>query len=94
MSCLFNSLGQLLRIPTNDMRQKICDYLAENKPIMDGMATSDILAFEHPNYVANMRNSHVWGGEPSKYKLLSIYGRRGCLFKIVVIINQQLNFYH
>jgi len=62
MSCLFNSLGHLLNIPTNDMRQTICDYLAENKPIMDGMSTADILAMESPNYVANMRKSHVWGG--------------------------------
>lgn len=62
MSCLFHSLGQLLQIPTNDMRQTICDYLASNKPIMDGMATSDILALEGPRYIENMRNSHVWGG--------------------------------
>ena len=62
MSCLFNSLGQLLKLPTNDVRQLICDYLAADKPIMDGMATHEILAFEGPNYIANMRHSHVWGG--------------------------------
>lgn len=62
MSCLFNSLGRLLDIPTNDMRQIICDYLAANKPIMDGMSTADIVALESPQYIANMRNSHVWGG--------------------------------
>jgi hypothetical protein len=44
------------------MRQTICDYLASNKPIMDGMETSDILALEGPRYIENMRNPHVWGG--------------------------------
>lgn len=62
MSCLFNSLGRLLNISTNDMRHIICDYLEANKPIIDGMSTAEILAFEVPNYVANMRNHHVWGG--------------------------------
>ena len=62
MSCLFNSLGRLLNIPTNDTRQKICDYLTSNKPIMDGMETKDILAFEGPNYIQRMRQSSQWGG--------------------------------
>jgi hypothetical protein len=62
MSCLFNSLGHLLEIPSNTMRQTICDYLAENKPIIEGMSTSDILSFEGANYICNMRQSHVWGG--------------------------------
>ncbi len=65
MSCLFNSFSCLLGIPANTIRQTICDYLAENKPIMDGMSTHDILALEGSSaasYISNMRQSHVWGG--------------------------------
>ena len=65
MSCLFNSLGHLLNIPPQTVRQTICDYLAANRPIMDGMTTYEILALECGNpaqYIANMRHAHVWGG--------------------------------
>jgi hypothetical protein len=62
MSCLFNSLGRLLDIPTNTVRQTICDYLQANKPILDGMSTQDVLAMERADYITHMRNSSVWGG--------------------------------
>ena len=65
MSCLFDSFSRLLGVPTDTIRQTICDYLADNKPILEGMNTHDILALEASSaesYIANMRLPHVWGG--------------------------------
>ena len=47
------------------IRQRICDYLQNNLPILDGMETRDILKLEAPSsehYISNMRNSSTWGG--------------------------------
>lgn len=62
MSCLFNSLGRLLNTPTDTVRQTICDYLAADKPVLDGMETHDLLALEGPQYIQRMRQSSTWGG--------------------------------
>jgi hypothetical protein len=62
MSCLFHSLGALLHIPTDAVRQQICDYLDAGKPVLEGMETSDLLALEGANYVARMRHASTWGG--------------------------------
>jgi len=62
MSCLFNSLGRLLNNPTDSVRQIICDYLAADKPVLDGMETHDLLALEGPQYIQRMRQSSTWGG--------------------------------
>jgi hypothetical protein len=63
MSCLFHSLGQLLKIPTDGVRQQICDYLEANKPILEGMETKDILAMDGGSgYIQRMRQSSTWGG--------------------------------
>jgi hypothetical protein len=62
MSCLFNSFSRLLDIPTDTIRQTICDYLAKDGIIMDDMATVDVLAFDRENYIEHMRCSHTWGG--------------------------------
>ena len=62
MSCLFNSLGRLLNVPTDSVRQIICDYLAADKPVLDGMETHDLLALEGPQYIQRMRQSSTWGG--------------------------------
>jgi hypothetical protein len=43
----------------------ICDYLQENKPIMDGLDTYDILKLESTNettYIEHMRLMSTWGG--------------------------------
>ena len=76
MSCLFNSLGRLLNTPTNTMRQTICDYLAANKPIMDGMSTADILAMEAPNYIHTMRSPNMWGGAIEIQAAVNMYKAR------------------
>jgi uncharacterized protein YpbB len=62
MSCLFNSMSYFLPYSSNEIRQQICNYLEENKPIMESMETKQILAMEKPNYIASMRQSSTWGG--------------------------------
>ena len=67
MSCLFNSMSYFIKEewgPTG-IRQRICDYLEQNLPILDGMETRDILQLEAPtseSYIAKMRHASTWGG--------------------------------
>jgi hypothetical protein len=46
MSCLFNSLSYFIKEDSNIIRNKICDYLEENKQIIDGIETKLILQYE------------------------------------------------
>ena len=46
MSCLFNSLSYFFNEKSFDIRQKICDYLKQNNPIIDGLDTLFILNLE------------------------------------------------
>ena len=46
MSCLFNSLNHFINEGSYEIRQKICDYLQENQPIIDGLDTHFILELE------------------------------------------------
>jgi hypothetical protein len=62
MSCLFNSISFHISEPSNTIRNKICDYLKQNKKIMDGISTKDVLKFESSNYITEMRKSTTWGG--------------------------------
>jgi hypothetical protein len=62
MSCLFNSLSYFINDDSFKIRQTICDYLEENKPIIDGLDTKEILKYENGNYIQNMRNTCTWGG--------------------------------
>lgn len=65
MSCLFNSLNYFIQEGSYEIRQKICDYLSENKPIIEGIETHEVLKFENDNinhYIMNMRNMSTWGG--------------------------------
>ena len=50
MSCLFNSFSYFLKLDSRSIRNKICDYLQENKPIIDGLDTKMILDMDRPNY--------------------------------------------
>lgn len=67
MSCLFNSLSHF--IPQTDpqaIRARICDYLQSNSPIIDGMATHDVLQLDSlttpDQYIGAMRSPSTWGG--------------------------------
>jgi hypothetical protein len=65
MSCLFNSLSYFINEPSCQIRQKICDYLQSNLPIMDGIETSVVLELEQnssSNYINSMRSTSTWGG--------------------------------
>jgi hypothetical protein len=49
----------------NGIRQRICDYLEKNLPILEGMETRDVLQLEAPtaaHYISKMRNPSTWGG--------------------------------
>ena len=67
MSCLFNSMSYFIKEdwgPTG-IRQRICDYLEKNLPILEGMETHDVLQLEAPtaaHYISKMRKSSTWGG--------------------------------
>jgi hypothetical protein len=62
MSCLFNSFSRLLGEDPQVIRNRICDYLEADEPIMEGIPTKMILDSDRPNYIAQMRNPSVWGG--------------------------------
>lgn len=62
MSCLFDSLSYFINSDSNSIRQKICDYLQANKPIIEGLPTDLILSLDGPGYISKMRNSSEWGG--------------------------------
>jgi hypothetical protein len=62
MSCLFNSLSYFINIDSYTIRQLICNYLEENKPIIDGLSTATVLEYENNNYISNMRQTSTWGG--------------------------------
>ena len=63
MSCLFNSLSYFINDTSFNIRQKICDYLQQNKPIIDGLETHEILKFENTvnGYISAMRSPSTWG---------------------------------
>jgi hypothetical protein len=68
MSCLFNSLSHFIAPQTDPqaIRARICDYLQANSPIIDGMATHDVLQLDSLNtsdqYIGAMRSPCTWGG--------------------------------
>lgn len=61
MSCLFDSLSYFLNYTGEQIRQKICDYLEENRPIIEGVPTDLILGLEDDNYIKKMRRRNEWG---------------------------------
>jgi len=62
MSCLFHSLSHFISLDSDSLRQEICNYLQENKPIIEGMDTISILNMERGDYIQHMRNSSTQGG--------------------------------
>ena len=59
MSCLFNSLSYFLNLENKVIRNMICDYLQENKPIIEGIATHDILKYEKEDINKYINNIHL-----------------------------------
>lgn len=67
MSCLFNSMSYFIKeeLGPTGIRNRICDYLEKNLPILEGMETCDVLKMEAPSaehYISNMRKTSTWGG--------------------------------
>ena len=67
MSCLFNSLSHFIgQTAPQAIRQRICDYLQANLPIIDGMTTHEVLQLNSSKssdyYIGAMRASTTWGG--------------------------------
>ena len=63
MSCLFNSMNFFLQIPSQTIRNTICDYLEQDKPIIEGIETNQVIKMECVNnYIGNMRKPSTWGG--------------------------------
>lgn len=92
MSCLFNSLGCLLNIPSYQLRQKICDYLLTNPELLDTCQTSDIIKWESgvklETYIIKMRNNSTWGGAIEIKATCNIYN---CRIIVVNIRNNRRN---
>lgn len=64
MSCLFNSLAYFIPLPSQTIRETICDYLAANKPLLEDLDTGVVLGLDGTPeaYLLNMRNPATWGG--------------------------------
>ena len=88
MSCLFDSIGKFLNIDGFTIRQKICDYLESNAPIIEGLDTKLILDSEDPQYLLKMRHPLVFGGA-NEIKVATIIWS----LRILVYINPEMTKY-
>jgi hypothetical protein len=82
MSCLFNSLGRLLGIEPQALRQQICDFLEANRPIMEGMETAAICALDGGSvaaYIGRMRLASTWGGAIEIGAACNLFNIRICV---------------
>ena len=70
MSCLFDSLATFVSDSSPEIRQRVCDYLGDNKPLMDGIDTNTLF---DAAYTAKMRNSVTWGGAAEIQVVCIIY---------------------
>lgn len=92
MSCLFNSLSYFLNENAYNIRQKICDYLQNNEPIIEGLDTKFILDLENPNYIENMRCTQTWGGAIEIQTACNIWNTRIFVKNIRDNINKDIEF--
>ena len=97
MSCLFNSLSHF--IPQTDpqaIRARICDYLQANSPIIDGMATHDVLQLDSLNtsdqYIGAMRTLTTWGGAIEIQAACNIWNARIVVHDIRSCQKQTIEF--
>ena len=97
MSCLFNSLSHF--IPQTDpqaIRARICDYLQANSPIIDGMATHDVLQLDSlttsEQYIGAMRTLTTWGGAIEIQAACAIWNARIVVHDIRSCQKQTIEF--
>lgn len=66
MSCLFQSLGHLTGLDPTTLRDRICNFILENKELMEGVDTAKVVEWESrqslEEYVRHMRSTSTWGG--------------------------------
>lgn len=66
MSCLFNSIGQLVGEDPTRLRHLICDYLGNHPGVWEGQSIQTIVGWTSDmklsDYVAAMRSTSTWGG--------------------------------
>ena len=92
MSCLFNSLSYFINTDSYTTRQLICNYLQENKPIIDGLSTDTILQYENNNYISNMRKTSTWGGAIEIQCACNIWKTRIIVKNYRDVINTNIEF--
>ena len=87
MSCLFNSLSHFINLDSYSIRQTICNYLENNRPIIDGIETELILSLDSSkdSYISNMRSTSTWGGAIEIQAACNIWNLR------IIIINIRNN---
>lgn len=83
MSCLFNSLSFYIKLDSGQIRHLICEYLMENKPIIDGMETQAVLQLDGADYIAKMRSPSTWGGAVEIQCACNIWSTK------IVVFNQR-----
>jgi hypothetical protein len=68
MSCLFNSLGALLKKDPTHLRREVCDYLQSNPVLLDDIDANTVLTWASDlpaeQYIQRMRSPNTWGGGP------------------------------
>lgn len=74
MSCLFNSLSRFVDDDPYTIRQKVCDYIASNKVLCDGIDNNVLCDADKDLYVDKMRKTSTWGGAIEIKAFCEIYG--------------------
>jgi hypothetical protein len=78
MSCLFNSLGKLTNQDPDALRNQICNYIARNPQLIEGVNSDDIVQWESglnlDRYVFEMRKSSTWGGAIELKAFADLFG--------------------
>lgn len=78
MSCLFRALAYFVRVDSPErLRQKICTYLALNRPLAHADAATYVrwetqMGLDH--YVRLMRQPSTWGGAIELQAFCELYG--------------------
>tara|TARA_B110000037_G_C17036391_1_gene471813 strand:- start:764 stop:1120 length:357 start_codon:yes stop_codon:yes gene_type:complete len=63
MSCLFHSISYFIKLSNIEIRNKICNYLENNEPLIENIDTKLLLELEEEkNYITSMRNTSTMGG--------------------------------
>ncbi len=94
MSCLFNSLSNFINLDSYNIRQKICNYLENNQPIIDGIDTDLILSLDSSkdDYIHNMRSTSTWGGAIEIQAACNLWSLRIIIINIRNLPNTQIEF--